>query len=171
MTRLLAISGSLRARSSNTAVVRAIALIAPDGVEVDVCEQIGELPHFNPDVEESNDLPPAVVEFRARVGAADAIMICSPEYAHGVPGSMKNALDWLVGGPEIIGKTIALINAAPHATIAQAQLAETLRTMSTRVSTITLPMSGRRLDAEAIAADEELAAMLRAAIAALFPKS
>lgn len=163
--RILAVSGSLRARSSNTAVVQALAMLASDGVQVDVYDGLGELPHFNPDVEESNILPPAVVDLRARVGAADAIAICSPEYAHGVPGSLKNALDWLVGGPEIIGKAIVLINAAPHASIAQAQLAETLRTMSTRVSSVTLPMSGRRLDAAGIAADEELAGMLRAVYA------
>ena len=73
--------------------------------------------------------PPAVQDLRSKVVNADAIVICSPEYAHGVPGSLKNALDWLVSVPDVLAKPTALVNAS-RSIHAQASLAETLRTMS-----------------------------------------
>ena len=167
--RILAISGSLRAASSNTAVVEAARLLAPPDVEVVIYRGLGELPHFNPDVE-MGVLPPPVAELRAAVGSADALLICSPEYAHGVPGSMKNALDWLVGGPEFVGKPVALVNASPRSVHAQAQLAETVATMSgvlVEGACVALPLAGRRMDAAEIAADPELSSALAGALAAL----
>jgi chromate reductase len=165
--KILAISGSLRAASSNTAALRAAALLAPEGVEVDVYGGLGDLPHFNPDLEDSE--PPAVTDFRSRVREADGLLISSPEYAHGVPGVMKNALDWLVGGSEFIDMPVALINATPPATYSQASLTETLTVMSAHIvaeASISLPLRGRKLDAQGIAADPGLAEALRAAIAA-----
>src|SRR5262245_30526458 len=105
--RLLGISGSLRAASSNTAALRAAALLSPEGVSVEIYDGIGDLPHFNPDLDE-DEPPPAVARFRGLVGAADGLLISSPEYAHGMPGTMKNALDWLVASREIVGKPVAL---------------------------------------------------------------
>jgi NAD(P)H-dependent FMN reductase len=160
---VLAVSGSLRAVSSNTELLRAAALLAPAGMEVVEYTGLGGLPHFNPDLEASV-LPPAVADLRARVGAADALLVSSPEYAHGVPGSLKNALDWLVGGPELVGKPVALLNASPRAVHAQASLAETVTTMSGRLverASVAVPLLGRGLDA----ADPEMAATLRAALA------
>lgn len=114
--RILAISGSLRARSSNTALLGAARTLAPKGVEVVLYEGLGGLPHFNAD-HDGDAAPPAVADFRSRVRAADGVLISSPEYAHGVPGTLKNALDWLVGGHqnEIVGKPVALFNASPRA--------------------------------------------------------
>src|SRR5215471_687580 len=100
--RILAISGSLRAVSSNTALLRAAAMLAPAGVEIRVYDGLGDLPHFNPDLEGAE--PPVVKDFGAQVGAADGIILSTPEYAHGVPGVLKNALDWLVGGFDFINK-------------------------------------------------------------------
>jgi chromate reductase, NAD(P)H dehydrogenase (quinone) len=114
----------------------AAAELAPKGVEVAMYHGLGDLPHFNPDLDKAlddPDLPAAVRDLRTRVAAADALLISSPEYAHGVPGSLKNALDWLVGGSEMPGKPVALLNASPRSVHAQAQLAETLRTMSADV--------------------------------------
>ena len=128
MTRLFAICGSLREKSTNKMLLERLKRFA----EVDLYDRLGELPHFNPDVEETAP-PPLALDLRARVGAADALVISSPEYAHGVPGSMKNALDWLVGGPEMVGKTVALINGSPRSTHAQIQLKETIRTMSANI--------------------------------------
>jgi NAD(P)H-dependent FMN reductase len=170
--KILAISGSLRAASSNTALLCAAAALAPEGVEITLYGGLGDLPHFNPDLDDPGDLrpgiaPPAVLDLRARIQAADGLLISSPEYAHGVPGSLKNALDWLVSGSEIVGKPVALLNASPRATIAQASLAETLTTMSTRLiaeASIALPLLGRRLDAVGIAADPDLAGPLQAAV-------
>ena len=168
---ILAISGSLRARSSNTEALRAAAALAPEGVTVSLYDGLGTLPHFNPDLDgEGAVLPPAVQEFRAQVGAATALLICSPEYAHGVPGSLKNALDWLVSGPEIVHKPIGLLNVSSRSTHAQASLAETLRTMSTTLvadASIVLPLDGRRMDAAAIAAAPEFSEPLKAALRAL----
>lgn len=168
---LLGISGSLRARSINTEVLRAAALVAPPSVGISLFDGLAELPHFNPDLEaDGAGLPAAVESFRARVAAADGLLICSPEYAHGVPGALKNALDWLVSGSEIPYKPIGLLNASPRSTHAQASLAETLRTMSTDLvsgASIDLPLTGRRLDAAGIAADPALVQLLRSAVEAL----
>ncbi|HKP77182.1 MAG TPA: NADPH-dependent FMN reductase [Longimicrobiaceae bacterium] len=167
--RILAISGSLRAHSSNGAVVEAARLLAPDGVEVEIYRGLATLPHFNPDVE-TTALPPEAAALRGAVGRADALLVCSPEYAHGLPGSLKNALDWLVGGPEFVGMPVALVNASPRSVHAPAQIAEIVATMSgVRVpdASITLDLSGRRIDAAGIVADPELSAALRAAVAAL----
>ncbi|HEU4642092.1 MAG TPA: NADPH-dependent FMN reductase [Gemmatimonadaceae bacterium] len=167
--RILAISGSLRAASSNSAVVRAATVLAPEHVDVIVYDGLGTLPHFNPDLD-VEPLPPAVAELRAQVGDADALLISSPEYAHGVPGSLKNALDWLVSGSEIVHKPVAVINASTRAAHAHASLTETLRTMSTRVvedASVTLPLSPTQRDEAAIRADPRLAASLRSALSAL----
>jgi NAD(P)H-dependent FMN reductase len=165
--KILAISGSLRRVSSNSALLLAAAALAPPGVEIELYGSLGELPHFNPDLED--DEPPAVTELRQRVRTADGLLISSPEYAHGVPGVMKNALDWLVGGSEFPGKPVALLNASPRATHAQASLTETIRTMSARFiseASIGVPLLGRKLDAAGIAADPELAGAIRGAIVA-----
>ncbi|WP_306600255.1 NADPH-dependent FMN reductase [Geothrix sp. 21YS21S-2] len=163
---LLAVSGSLRDQSSNTRLLRALALLAPPGVSLAFGPPLDGLPYFNPDVEEAG-LPPAVQAWRDRVGACDAVVICSPEYAHGVSGMMKNALDWLVGGIELTGKPVAAVNARPEATLAHAALAETLRIMGANVIQAAVPLTGRNLDAEGIAADPQLAAALRRILSSL----
>jgi chromate reductase, NAD(P)H dehydrogenase (quinone) len=167
LVRLLAISGSLRADSSNKALLEAARMLAPQGMEIILYASVGDLPHYNPDMEHA--LPPAAKDFRAQVRAADGLLISSPEYAHGVPGSLKNALDWLVGGDEFIAKPVALFNASPRATHAQASLAETLQTMSGRILTeasIALPLLARKMDAAAIVADPDMSAALRKALTA-----
>lgn len=167
--RLLAISGSLRAESSNSRLLRAAQALAPAGVMIDLYDGMGTLPHFNPD--DDVDVPPPVVaQFRAQIGAADGLIISSPEYAHGVPGSLKNALDWLVSSAEIIDKPIALINASARSAIAHAQLAETLRTMSTNIvapASITIALDGRKLDVPGLLATPDIVASIRTAIEAL----
>jgi chromate reductase len=93
--RVLALSGSLRAASENTRLLHALARLVPAGMEVAVYSGLGVLPLFNPDIEIPN--PPAVATLRAAIKAADAVVIASPEYAHGVSAVIKNALDWMVG--------------------------------------------------------------------------
>ena len=90
------ISGSLRTASTNTALVRAAAALAPDGVEVTVYDGLGDLPHFSPELGEE-DAPAARPKFCGECSAGlIGVLICTPEYAFGMPGSLKNALDWLV---------------------------------------------------------------------------
>jgi len=166
--RVLAISGSLRRASSNGALVGA-AQLASGGVEVSIYRELASLPPFNPDLEEET-APEAVARFRAALQACDAVLISSPEYAHGVPGVLKNALDWVVASGELIDKPVALINTSARATHGWESLARTLLVMSARVlldASITLPLGGRTPDAESIAADNAIAVPLRGAIAVL----
>ncbi|MGZ4957564.1 MAG: NADPH-dependent FMN reductase, partial [Methylobacter sp.] len=130
--RLLAISGSLRAASLNSALLRAVVALAPSDVCVELYAGLGNLPLFNPDLELTGS--PAVAGLYARVLEADGVIIASPEYAHGVTGVMKNALDWMVGSEAFVNKPVALLNASPRATIAQASLKETLTVMSAHVA-------------------------------------
>lgn len=158
--QLLAICGSLRAHSSNGELLRALANAAAPDVAVEIYEGLATLPHFNPDLDQDGMVLPAPVqELRRKIAGADGLVISSPEYAHGVPGSLKNALDWLVSGPEMVYKPIALLNPSPRSVHAQASIAETLRTMSTTLvdgACVALPISGRGLDADGILANEEL---------------
>jgi NAD(P)H-dependent FMN reductase len=171
VVRILAISGSLRARSSNTELLRAAARLAPADVRVTIYEALAGLPHFNPDLDDEGAVRPTEVrELDAALASADALLISSPEYAHGVPGSLKNALDWLVSGPSMPGMPVGLLNASSRSSHAHASLEETLRTMSATVvkqATRVVPLDGRGLDADSIAADPSLAAMIRDAMRAL----
>jgi chromate reductase, NAD(P)H dehydrogenase (quinone) len=164
--KIIAISGSLRAASHNTAVLHAARRLAPTGVEIVPFEGIGQLPFFNSDLE-GERLPEVVARFRTAIGAADGLLISSPEYARGVSGVMKNALDWLVGSHEFPGKPVALINTSPRATHALNSLTITLETMSAHLvkdASITLPLLGTSNDADSIAANPEFAGPLRAAL-------
>ena len=171
-THLLAVSGSLRAGASNTALLEAAALVAPPDVDVALYDGLAALPAFNPDLDtpEGGTLPAVVAELRARVGRADGVLLSSPEYAHGIPGAFKNLLDWLVGSVEFPGKPVAILSPSPWSVHAPAQLREVLTTMNARLvpeASVTVPLLGRGLDARAIAADAELGPALRAAVAAL----
>jgi hypothetical protein len=112
--RILAVSGSLRAASSNTALLGATRALAPEGVEITLYDGLATLPHFNPDLDDldAGTAPPEVANFRALLEASDGVLISSPEYAHGVPGAMKNAIDWVVSSGEIYEKPVALFNAS-----------------------------------------------------------
>jgi chromate reductase len=166
--QILALSGSLRAASRNTALLGAGALLAPPGLTLSLFDGLAALPPFNPDLEAAD--PPPVARLRAALIAADAVLIASPEYAHGVSGVLKNALDWMVGNESFVHKPVALWNASPRATHALAALRETLVTMSARLvepACIAVPLLGTRLDAPTLAADPTVSAQLRAALEAL----
>lgn len=162
--RIIAISGSLRTGSSNAALLRAAALVSPPGVDVILYEGLGELPHFNPDLDtEGTEPPPSVRALRELLLGADAVLISSPEYAHGVPGSFKNVLDWLVSVGELVGKPVALLNASPAGgEYAQNAILETLRTMNWHVvdeACRVQPFVRRKITGEVT--DEETLAVLR----------
>jgi NAD(P)H-dependent FMN reductase len=170
MMTIVGISGSLRQHSSNAALLRAAARVAPAGVQVAMYEGLGELPHFNPDLDEEGSAPPPpVAELRRLLIDADAVLISSPEYAHGVPGALKNMLDWLVSTGELVGKRVALLNASPvGGGYAQAALLETLRTMNWNVvddACRVEPFVSRKISGELT--DGAALAVLRAAIEAL----
>ena len=160
----LAISGSLRASSSNTSVLRAFAALAPESVRITLYGGLGTLPHFNPDLE-TDAPPPEVVELRSRLREADAVLICIPEYAHGVPGALKNALDWVVGSGELMHKPVALLNASFASTHGHASLAETLLVMMAQVTSTRVPLTTNRLGPEGILSCPNLVATLHQVLA------
>lgn len=137
MRRVLAISGSTRHGSTNTAFCHAAAAFAPAGITVQAYPDVSVLPHFNPD-DDHDPLPAPVAALRAAIAAADAVLFCTPEYAGTLPGALKNLLDWTVGGTELTGKPVAWVAVAAdprrgqgaHATLAtvlgyvQAQVVE-----------------------------------------------
>jgi chromate reductase, NAD(P)H dehydrogenase (quinone) len=128
---VLALSGSLRSASINSALLRVAAGVAPQEMRVRVYDRLGQLPLFNLDLE--SEVPPAVAAFRDAVAACDALLIASPEYAHGVSGVMKNALDWLVSLEAFFDKPVVLLNAQPRASFSDAALRETLQVMSAKL--------------------------------------
>lgn len=166
--KILAISGSLRKASLNTMLLRAVARLAPPDIQVTLYRGLGELPLFTPDIDA--DSIAAVTEFRTQIIASDALLIASPEYAHGVTGAIKNGLDWMVGNESFVDKSIALLNTSPRATHAQAALRETISTMSAltiEAACITVPLLGSGLDEDDIVRHPEIAPALRAALHAL----
>jgi chromate reductase, NAD(P)H dehydrogenase (quinone) len=166
--RILAISGSLRQVSSNTSLLNAAITLAPENVEIKLYGGLGELPPFNPDLEPAE--PPSVKDLKRQIQWSEGLLISSPEYAHGVPGVLKNALDWLVSGEEFVYKPVALWNASPHATHAQASLTEIITVMSGRLvpeASISVPLPGKNLDAAGIASHPEISVALRTAIVVL----
>lgn len=168
VARVLAIPGSLRASSINRAFCRAAARLAPDSITVEVFDGLGVLPLYNPDLEPSP--PDSVLALRSAIMHADAILIASPEYAHGIAGPLKNALDWLVSFEGFVFKRTAVVNLAPRAFHARDALLEVLTTMSATpvaaaCATIALPRDA--VDEAGIAGASGVAATVRALLQAL----
>ncbi len=132
MPTLLALSGSLRADSSNATILRHLARLAPDGVKAVLYEGLGDLPLFSP--ERDGDAPPAAVtDLRRQLAAADGVLICTPEYAFGIPGALKNALDWTVGSGEFSEKPVAFVTASGLGERAHQALGWVLEALGARV--------------------------------------
>ena len=164
--QILAISGSLRALSTNTVLLKAAAALAPKSLELTLYEGLAELPHFSPDLD-CEPLPPSVRDFRSRLLRSAGVIISTPEYAHGIPGTLKNTLDWLVASGELYEKPVALFNASPRSTYAQASLTETLSVMTARIvneACITVPLLGKALDSDALLSDPEICITVRSAL-------
>jgi chromate reductase len=166
--RILAISGSLRAGSSNTVLLRAAAELASGIMDIILYGGLADLPHFNPDLD-NGTVALSVRDFRTQLQAADGVLISSPEYAHGVPGVLKNALDWVVASGELYDKPVALINASRRSTHAQASLVETLTVMTARLipeASITLSLRCNKIDRGEILSDPEISTALRSGVRA-----
>jgi NAD(P)H-dependent FMN reductase len=124
---ILAISGSLKSTSSNTSILRAAACLTPKNVSIKIFEGLDLLPHFNPETTENNAV---VNDFRQQIKDAAGVMFSTPEYAFGVPGVLKNALDWLVSSGELNGKPVAAISASPLYSGGDKALASLLLTLT-----------------------------------------
>ena len=129
MIDILALSGSLRAASTNSALLAALQRNAPADCRVTIYGGLGRLPIFNPD-DEGDRTPPEAAALIDAVTSADGVVVSSPEYAHGVPGGLKNALDWLVLRDAAVGKPALLVQASARSLISRAALGEIMRTMS-----------------------------------------
>jgi chromate reductase len=159
--KILALSGSLRKESYNTAAIKALKILAPSHVEITV-GSVGDVPLFNPDRVGENI--PALEELTNSLKISDGLVIASPEYAHGISGPMKNALDWLVSSVEFPNKPVMLINTSPRATHGQEALSEVLATMSANViegSCIGVPLMSSEQNIDGIVGSEEISNDLR----------
>jgi chromate reductase len=162
--KILAFCGSLRRVSMNAALLRAAARLAPAGSSVQIFGGLGVLPLFNPDLEAS--MPPPVRDMHAAISSCDALLIASPEYAHGVTAVLKNALDWLVSFEDFVGKPVAIFNASPRSVHADAALREILTTMSANIVTdacLALPLRGTGISEQGIF-ESPYAAQIRQAL-------
>ena len=167
--RVLAISGSLRSQSINTSLLQALRLLAPSALDIVIYQDLAQIPPFNPDLEMAGGFY-AVNKFRNALTESAMILVSTPEYAHGIPGVLKNALDWIVGTGELSDKPVVLVNASSRGVFAQAALREVLTTMNARVlhpleTTVNLP--SKIMTPDEIAAEPQLRAVLEQFLTAL----
>jgi NAD(P)H-dependent FMN reductase len=161
--KILAIPGSLRANSSSNAVLQVIASMMPEKISFTIYEGIGALPHFN----DPQETPSRITDFRNHIRQADAVLICTPEYAFGVPGSLKNALDWTVASGEFIDKPVSLITASSQGEKGHAALLLILTAISARVidgASLLIPFVRAKLDEKGLIKDPNTKASLLAAV-------
>ena len=174
--RILAISGSLRADSYNTALARAARELAPEGVEVEVYEGLGLVPHYDQDLDQEGvEAPSAVAELRRRIEEADALLLVTPEYNGSITGVLKNAIDWASArhrGSWLRNKTVAVAGATTGqygAIWAQQDLRRVLGIAGARVVGEEFPVStaGDKFDDRGRLVDPMLAERLRNHVAEL----
>jgi chromate reductase len=144
MKNILAISGSLRAKSANLTIINNIAEIFADQIKVKVYDDLAELPHFNPDLDTVS--PPAeVTGFRRQIKESDGVLICTPEYVFSIPGALKNALEWTVSSSDFSGKPTSLITASSLGEETHRSLFLVLKTIEAKITDETaLLISGAR---------------------------
>ncbi|WDL97169.1 NADPH-dependent FMN reductase [Alicyclobacillus sp. ALC3] len=165
-TSLVAISGSLREKSTNSTLLRSIVSMVPSHVPVRIYNDMGQLPHFNPDLD-SDDAPVHVAHWRSYLEEASGVLICTPEYAKGVPGSLKNALDWIVSSGELVNKPVAVVSVSPHPSggeDAHNSLVGTLSMMSAVIvkgATLKVPFITLKLGTDGQIIDEETQGQLQ----------
>lgn len=132
---ILAICGSLQAKSSNLTLLHTAAAAAPEGVAIAIFDGLRDLPHFNPDTEGEGQ-PPAVLAWRKALAESDALLIASPEYGHSLPGALKNGIDWVIGTGELERKLIAVTASVPgidRGRLGLQALRQTLGAVSARI--------------------------------------
>ncbi len=129
---ILAISGSTRLHSSNLNLIKAIEKLYAGELSIKIYDGLLNLPQFNPDSDTEN--PPAqVTDLRQRIREAKGILICTPEYAMGIPGSLKNLLDWTVSSSDFSGKPVVAITASSSGQKAHHSLLATLQVIEAEV--------------------------------------
>jgi chromate reductase len=160
---IFAISGSLRLGSSNHAILQTLGKMMPSNITYTIFNSMNEIPAFDPGLE-NGEPPVSVAAFRKQVSEADAIIICTPEYAYGVPGALKNALDWTVSSASFSGKPTALITASTGGENAHEALIKILGAIDANLlkeATLLIPFVRSKMDGEGNITDEETAEKLR----------
>lgn len=160
--KVLAICGSLQAKSGNLALLKAAAALVPPGVDLVLFDGLRELPHFNPDVEASG-VPESVRQWRRALAASDAVLIASPEYGFSLPGVLKNAIDWVIGSGELEEKVVAITAAVAGPQRGQHGLEALRNTLSAVRATV---VGGAQPIAKGPGLESQVAALLRALVAA-----
>jgi chromate reductase, NAD(P)H dehydrogenase (quinone) len=131
--KILALCGSTRKNSTNLNLIKAIVDLTKEKFDFTIFEGLTKIPHFNPDIDTENP-PTQVIDFRKRLKEAGGILICTPEYAMGVPGTLKNAIDWTVSSMEFSKKPITLITASSMGEKGHASLLETLKVIEADIT-------------------------------------
>jgi chromate reductase, NAD(P)H dehydrogenase (quinone) len=134
MKKIFALCGSTRQHSINLELLKIIATLEKDTIELLIFTQIDYLPHYNSDIDNPEHTPEFIKKFRSKIKEADGILICTPEYAMGVPGSLKNALDWTVSSMEFFKKPTALITASTSGEKGHQSLLETLNILEAKIN-------------------------------------
>ncbi len=129
--KVLAICGSTRKDSGNLQLIHAVARIAEESFDVEIFDSLADIPHFNPDIQQE---PETVTSFKQKIRHADGVLICTPEYAMGVPGTLKNAIDWTVSSSDFSHKPVALITASSSGHKAHRSLQETLQVIEAEMT-------------------------------------
>jgi chromate reductase len=171
--RILGLSGSLRRESHNTRLLRGIGKLLPEGVELEVFDQLASIPPYSEDDE--HETPPAVAALKAAIAGADALLVATPEYNASIPGVLKNALDWVsrpVASTPLMGKPAAVIGASTGlfgAVWAQAETRKVLSTIGARVvdREIPIPQADEALDADGLPLDDDARELLDATLGEL----
>jgi NAD(P)H-dependent FMN reductase len=173
MTSIVLVSGSARRGSTNTAVLQTAAAVAGHDIATVLLGGIGELPLFNPDADREGVPPdPRVAAMRSAIAAADAVLICTPEYAGALPAAMKNVLEWTIGDAGTYGKPVAWINAAgpaapSGAADAHESLAKVLRYAGAEIvadACVRVPVTREMVDDDGLIADETARAAIADAV-------
>ena len=155
--KILALNGSTRADSTNLKFIKAIKVLSAEHFSINVFEGLTLLPHFNPDLD-TNNAPESVMDFRRQLKETDGILICTPEYAFGIPGTLKNAVDWTVSSGEFYDKPVALITASTSGEKAHASFSETLNAVGARITNDTrllISNAKTKINADNIITDNE----------------
>lgn len=164
--RILAISGSLQARSGNSALLEQARALAPDGVEIVIYDGLRALPQFNPDLEEQAPLP-SVEQWRSELAASDAVLIATPEYGFSLPGALKNAVDWVIGTGELERKIVGVTASVNHPERGRRGLAALQDTLAA----LSVSVVGGAPIVRGPAFDDDVRALLAALVAAVHARA
>ncbi|WP_343523636.1 NADPH-dependent FMN reductase [Pedobacter sp.] len=160
MKKIFAISGSTKSSSTNALYILAISSLLGKDVEVSTIPTIADIPHFNPDLDLENQ-PKVVSDLREALRKADGIIISTPEYAMGLPGSLKNLLDWTVSSASLSGKPVLALVASTQGEKAYQSIIDILTVLEAKVSPRLIPFAKAKINPDAQITDQETLTNLR----------